>query len=61
MGHSTEIPDLDGTIESIDKCNKLQTLLFPASDGVTTLIPENFVVSQRDLSNIFVPGSRSGV
>jgi hypothetical protein len=61
MVHSNAIPDLDGAIEFSDKCNKLRTTLFPASDGTISIIPENFVASQRDLSDIFTPVSKSEV
>jgi hypothetical protein len=53
MVHSNAIPDLDGAIEFSDKCNKLRTTLFPASDGAISIIPENFVASQRGLSGTF--------
>jgi hypothetical protein len=40
MVHSNAIPDLDGAIGFSDKCNKLQTTLFPASDRTISIIPE---------------------
>jgi ribonuclease HI len=61
MVHSNAIPDLDGAIEFSDKCNKLRTTLFPTSDGAISIIPENFVASQRDLSDTFTPVSKSEV
>jgi pSer/pThr/pTyr-binding forkhead associated (FHA) protein len=47
MAHSNAIPDFDGAIEFIDKCNKLRTKLFPASDRAISIIPEKFVASQE--------------
>jgi hypothetical protein len=61
MVHSNAIPDLDGAIGFSDKCNKLRTTLFPASNEAISIIPENFVASQRDLSDTFTPVSRSEV
>jgi hypothetical protein len=61
MVRSNAIPDLDGAIEFSDKCNKLRTTLFPASNGAISIIPENFVASQRDLSDTCTPASRSEV
>jgi hypothetical protein len=48
MVHLNAIPDLDGAIEFSDKYNKFPTTLFLASDGEISIIPENFVASQRD-------------
>jgi hypothetical protein len=61
MAHSNAIPDLDGAIEFSDKCNKLRTTLFPASGEAISIIPKNFVASQRDLSDTFTPVSKSEV
>jgi hypothetical protein len=61
MVHSNAIPDLDRAIEFSDKSNKLQTTLFPASDGAISIIPENFVASQRDLFDTFTPVRKSEV
>jgi hypothetical protein len=47
MVHSNAIPDLDGAIEFIDKCNKLRTTLFPEGDRAMSIIPEKFVASKK--------------
>jgi hypothetical protein len=61
MANTNAVSDLEGADNFVDRCNKLQSTLFPVIDQMLPNIPDNFVISKCNLSESFNTVSRSEV
>jgi hypothetical protein len=61
LTHTKALPEIEGSSDFQSKCGRLRYSLFPDNPISTLTIPDDFVVSKKDLSNDFTPVSKTEV